>query len=403
MGVKRRTTITREGFYYLFVLAFIVGGAMMREINLLLAVAGVMIGPVLLGWRTAVRQLRSIDVQRTLPSEIGAGELVAVDITLKNLHSRWPKWAIMIDDRVARTSRQGLPQRRQPRLFFPFTRASESETRTYEGRFYQRGEYHFGPMTLSSGFPMGLIRHTVTLGDQQQLLVYPQLGELTPSWNQLVAPDRVGHQRSRPKRGVTEGEFHGLRDWRIGDSRCWIHWRTSARRNALTVREFEQQQNQDFAVLLDLGQVDWRDEVAAGQAELAVSFVATAVTRQCRVGSSRLTLAIAGQASNILSGSTSMGLSREMMHRLTVAHTTRKDVAPDGLVQFLHEAPRQAKLVYVSTQPVDFSNTERFATIWEDTQRRGMLSRMVTLQVGTDVFDECFHLHEVKTSDFPSN
>lgn len=44
---RRRVGICREGVYYLFVLAFIVGGATARDLNLLFILAGMMVGPLL--------------------------------------------------------------------------------------------------------------------------------------------------------------------------------------------------------------------------------------------------------------------------------------------------------------------------------------------------------------------
>ena len=394
MAIKRRTTVTREGLYYLFVLSFIIGGALMREINLLLVLAGVMMGPVLLGWRTAVRQLRFFEIQRKLPRQIGAGELLVVDMQLANTHPKWSKWAVAVEDQVVFLGSQSASASRRPGLFFPFTKPATCETRTYQGRLYQRGEYSFGPLTVSCSFPMGLVRRTVTLDDQQRLLVYPRMGELTPRWQQLVEPDRMGNQRSQSHRGITGGEFHGLRDWRVGDSRGWIHWRTSARRNKLTVREFEQQLNQDLAILLDLGNVDWQDELSVQTAETAISFVATAVSRQCRVGSSRLVLVIAGQSNEIISGATSIGLSQEIMQRLATARTSRRDVAPESLAEFLNVTPRAASMVFVSTRPIDLANTDRFTTVWEDTDHRTLLGRMICLQVGSEEFKACFRMHQ---------
>ena len=40
---KKRISICREGLYYLVVLSFIMAGAVMREINLLVVIAGMML------------------------------------------------------------------------------------------------------------------------------------------------------------------------------------------------------------------------------------------------------------------------------------------------------------------------------------------------------------------------
>ena len=48
---RRQTTICREGLYYLVITALVLGGAMLKEVNLLLILAGMLLGPMLLNWR----------------------------------------------------------------------------------------------------------------------------------------------------------------------------------------------------------------------------------------------------------------------------------------------------------------------------------------------------------------
>lgn len=88
--LKRRVvTICREGFYYLFVLAFIVGGAALRNVNLLFLLAGLMIGPLLLNWRTVVLALRQLDVERRLPKQVFAGQPFVVEVRCRTTAAGW--------------------------------------------------------------------------------------------------------------------------------------------------------------------------------------------------------------------------------------------------------------------------------------------------------------------------
>jgi hypothetical protein len=77
---RRTVSICREGLYYFFVLAFIVGGATLREKNLLFILAGMMLGPLLFNWRIVVLSLRRFDVQRRLPPFAFAGQPLRVEI-----------------------------------------------------------------------------------------------------------------------------------------------------------------------------------------------------------------------------------------------------------------------------------------------------------------------------------
>ena len=80
MRHKRRIMITAEGAYYLFVLAFVFTGAVLREINLMLVLAGMMLGPLLYNIRAARRMTGHVAVRRRLPESATAGEPVAVEL-----------------------------------------------------------------------------------------------------------------------------------------------------------------------------------------------------------------------------------------------------------------------------------------------------------------------------------
>ena len=103
-----------------------------------------------------------------------------------------------------------------------------------------------------------------------------------------------GHRRRRPppRRSGPEGDFYGVREWRSGDGRRLVHWRSSARLGKLVVRQFERPRSRDLAVVLDL----WQPETAAVEhlenVERAVSFAATVLTDLCRQGGSSVYLAL---------------------------------------------------------------------------------------------------------------
>src|SRR5436189_233732 len=102
MPLRRRAWLTREGWYYLAVLAFIIGGAVLRSINLLVVLAGMMIGPLLFNWRLVMASLMGLVVRRELPAQVVAGDPLTVEITLEN--TRWwlSSWLVVVEDWVER-------------------------------------------------------------------------------------------------------------------------------------------------------------------------------------------------------------------------------------------------------------------------------------------------------------
>ena len=116
-----------------------------------------------------------------------------------------------------------------------------------------------------------------------------------------------------------------MREWRSGDGRRLIHWRSSARLGKLVVRQFERPRNRDVAVVLDL----WQPEPPAAEhlenVELAVSFAATVLADLCRKGGSNVYLALSNDGPECVGGPASPALLQGLMEQLAVveAHAAR--------------------------------------------------------------------------------
>jgi uncharacterized protein (DUF58 family) len=141
-----------------------------------------------------------------------------------------------------------------------------------------------------------------------------------------------------------------LRDYRSGDSRRHIHWRTSARRGKLTVRQFERPLHHDTAIYLDLWQPVRPTEDDRQHVELAVSFAATLVHDLCRRDGCRVWLNIAGPESGPLQGVASAWLAREAMSRLARAEASSRVSDPCAWSQALAQAPSHALRVLITSR-----------------------------------------------------
>ena len=279
MFLRRPTTICREGWYYLAIMAVVLGGAILHELNLLLILSGMLCGPLLLNWRAVGTSLRGLRIQRRLPLGHCAGDLLSVSLQLENLRPRLAGWAVVAEEQIRREAGERRDNhRRQPRLrpqvLFPYVPAGESRRSTYCGRIVERGRYRFGPVRLSTRFPFGLFSRTVTVGETETLTVLPRLGRLTESWAARRLEAFAGADRRRGQAGP-EGDFYGVREWHSGDGRRLVHWRSSVRLGKLVVRQFERPRNRDVAVVLDLWRPDPPGDEHLENVELAVSFAAT--------------------------------------------------------------------------------------------------------------------------------
>ncbi len=338
-----------EGYYYIFVILFIIGGAVLREVNLLVLLAGMMIAPLIFNWRLVAITLRGVTVRRTLPKRVEAGQRFDVELQLTNPRRRFSCWAVLAEDSISHLD----PSQTKctARAFFPRIAAGRSASTHYLCMLGQRGRYRFGPLQITSRFPLGLVRARLRHNDLDEVVVCPRLGSLTPQWNQIIQSAQLGTSMTSRRKGLVEGDYYGLREWRPGDSVRWIHWRTSAKLNELTVRQFEQQQNQDLALVVDLWQPENPSEDDRVRLELMISFAATVVVRRCQQGGSRLVIAVRGGDQRIWNAPSSQALAHEVLEYLATIDGAPVPDDEDVFLTFLRNQVRQSvRTVVISTR-----------------------------------------------------
>jgi uncharacterized protein (DUF58 family) len=386
MPRQRHTTVCREGWYYLLVLLIVFAGAMARDVNLLLLLAGMLIGPLIFSWRAVILTLRGLQVQRRVPRTVCAGDLLVASITLSNTRRKLGSWAVVVDEQLRRETSGGREQPIRLAVLFPYVPAGQSRKGVYRGRLTRRGRYRLGPLRLSTRFPFGLFRRTITLAGTDTLIVFPRLGRLTRRWATQHHEALAGTHR-RERRAGLEGDFYGLRQWRAGDSRRWIHWRGSARLGELVVRQFEQPRNRDVAVLVDLWQPQQPTPQHLENVELAVSFAATVVADLCRRGSGDLVVVTTGRRPRCTSGPASVALLKDVMEHLAEAEAHSQDRLAEWLEQTLSEIEPGTEMILVSPRPVDPARLPASST---DPARRAAARRLRCVDTSSDQLGEYF-------------
>jgi uncharacterized protein (DUF58 family) len=112
-----------------------------------------------------------------------------------------------------------------------------------------RGRYAFGDVHVEIADPFGLERVAVALPAPGALLVYPRLVRLTRLFSETGAHSHDG--RRLLLRRQSGFELHGVREYAQGESLRRVHWRSTARRGQLMVKELEDAPRDEIAVLLD--------------------------------------------------------------------------------------------------------------------------------------------------------
>jgi uncharacterized protein (DUF58 family) len=112
-----------------------------------------------------------------------------------------------------------------------------------------RGRYELEQVTAVLEDPFGLARARVDLDAASTILVYPRLVELDRLFSGIGASLPEG--RRLLMRQTSGFDLHSVRDYQQGESLRRVHWRSTAKRSRLMVKELEDAPRDEVAVLLD--------------------------------------------------------------------------------------------------------------------------------------------------------
>ena len=187
----------------------------------------------------SLRRLRLTRQARSLRASVG--DMFEENFDIQN-ESRLPRLWIEVDNR------SNLPQAAGSRLL---TNIGGKQKRSYLARTWlnRRGVYKLGPTTLGSGDPFGLFSVKRTISQADSLLVLPLILPI----HDFPSPAGYlpGGKAIRRKSLEITPHAAGVREYVHGDPLKRIHWPTSARRNRLMVKEFEQDPQAEIWLFLD--------------------------------------------------------------------------------------------------------------------------------------------------------
>lgn len=296
--IRNRFHIPLEGWAFLLIMFVLFIGSLLGRSNPLMLVFSMMAGAfVMNGWLTFTF-LKGVSVTRQLPARVMAGEPFSVEVALRNRKSWLSAWLMTVKDHVSARQTELAPE-----IAFIRVAPGEQQRGHYQLVLAQRGVHQFGPVHIDTRFPLGLVERGLNLAVANTLRVYPRLGRLAPDWKRKLDNAMEQTTSQVAKSGLFEDEFHSLREYRAGDDLRSVHWRTSARRNELMVRQYRDSRDRSLLVLLDAWLPAGSGEGELEGFELALSFAATLCVEATRNGrESRTTLAVQGREAAVWRG-----------------------------------------------------------------------------------------------------
>jgi uncharacterized protein (DUF58 family) len=304
----KRVPLSREGLLWLLVAVAVMVTGLFKGINLITLLACWIIVLTGLNWWLARRQLAGLDAQRQLPDLIFAETPFRWSVTLHN-GGRKPIHSFTVREDPL------------PSGWFVGQLAPGTNLRLdVETTLPCRGPVPCPEIRVSCGYPLGLAEVSRRIESAAEVLVVPRLGRLQRGvfrhWLSQHCPGLGLVRAAAHRHPAAHTEFLGLRAFRSGDSPRHIHWRTTARRDELMVREFEDWPNDNLILLVD----GWTPAYVAPGVDPAferlMALAGTIVWEWCRQKGDNFVLGIAGREADVLEGITSQAFATAALRRL---------------------------------------------------------------------------------------
>lgn len=281
------TRLTNEGLYWLITAVVLGVVGWWKSISLVMLLAYLMGILLVMNWMLARLQVRRVTVTREAVPPVFAGEDTALRLSVRNTGTR--PATVTVEKSVDEAATDWLV------LQLPAGGASLCTTRR---TFPTRGVFPVPPIRVLSGFPLGLLACQRLSGVNGELVVLPEVGVVDPVGLRRWVSMQVGGDGRMRKvlRRVTidQADVRGVRPYRSGDPIRSIHWRTSARRGELMVREYDAAPAPDLVLVVEPWLPVNPTAIQRGNLEATLSLAATIVQTWMQVYGTRVIVAVAG-------------------------------------------------------------------------------------------------------------
>jgi uncharacterized protein (DUF58 family) len=241
----------------------------------LYVLSGLGVALLLLSAILPMQMLKGLELRRSPLSPVHVGDPLAIKIHVRNQTTQG-KGPIVMQDEVPRW----LGERAE--VVIEAIASQSQDTWQYSLSPERRGLYQWQSVTLRTGAPLGLFLSRRVQKVQASVLIYPRVLPLSrcPLLEEIGPSAQQQLQQVPLSRTGNEGSTRSLRPYRTGDPMRMVHWRSSARLNALRVRELEVMSGgQTFAIALDT-QSNWHPDAFEQAVMAAASLVIYATQRQ---------------------------------------------------------------------------------------------------------------------------
>ncbi len=229
-------SLTREGRRFLLATFLIGVAALNTGNNLIYLILALMLAVAILALAVALMNLTGLSVSLLVDPPAFCGEARPGSIVLKNAGKFLSSSSVRIESDALD----------QP-VYVPSVAAGTVRGEEAVFRFARRGILKHGDALLRSSFPFILFERRVKANVSGETLVYPRRIPV----DRIVGDQSVYGDDGVLRRGVSGDDLVSLREFRSGDDRRDIHWKASAKRSTLLVREYAGRETRNVTIFLD--------------------------------------------------------------------------------------------------------------------------------------------------------
>ncbi|MBI5694514.1 MAG: DUF58 domain-containing protein [Nitrospirae bacterium] len=241
---SRSLTFTPLGWRFILISLGVGLAAVNSGSNLLYLVVAMMLSMVLISGVLSEQAISGLRVTRRLPDAVYALTPVQVRYTVVNRKKLMPSFGLAVSDYWP----GGPDGASRPGAYILKLGPGEEGSAAASVVAPARGRWSITGTEVTTSFPFGLFRKTQRVAREEVKLVYPHIRELGGDELEPLAGG-LGEEPA-PRRGQGGG-LHGLRGYQRTDDARHIHWKRSAGRDTLMVKEFEAEETRAVRVVFD--------------------------------------------------------------------------------------------------------------------------------------------------------
>lgn len=227
-----RTSPTKLGILYIALTLFVGFAAINTGNNLLYLTFGVMLSFVIVSGIISMFNLARIDVDFKIPRDVYALSSTNLVFSLRNNKPLIPSYSLTID----------LNGRK---AFVPYLKRDAKLKTNLLYVFSKRGWNTIPDATISTSFPFGFFKKWIRIDlGKKEVLVYPKIEKIDIS-DSFIQEKKGENEIDKKGFGA---DLRSIKDFSQGDNPKFIHWKVSAKKNKLMLKEMQDEESESVTL-----------------------------------------------------------------------------------------------------------------------------------------------------------